>query len=230
MKYAVITGSSNGIGYAIAKEFVKNGYYVFLNGRRNHEIDLPKDSYFFIEADMSTFNGISVLADTVIKHTDKIDALILNAGITCRKSINEISYAEWQKVMDMNVNLPFFLIQLLVPHINKNGNILFIGSSMGIKPHGTSLPYGVSKSAVISLSQNLVKELPNIRINCICPGFVNTEWQREKPQWLKDKISAKISLNRFAEPSEIADMCYKIISNTYMNGAVINIDGGYDMK
>lgn len=230
MKYAVVTGSSNGIGYAIAKSLISNGYFVFINGRSEFVSDLNNNNYMYIKADVSTLEGINILANVICSKTEKIDSLVLNAGATCRSKICDISYDEWQKVMDINVNMPFFLIQKLIPNIQEGGNVLFIGSSMGIKPHGTSLPYGVSKSAVISLAQNLVKELSGIRINCVCPGFVNTNWQSEKPKWLKEKITSKIALKRFATPEEIADICIKIMSNTYMNGAVITIDGGYDME
>ena len=229
MKYAVVTGSTRGIGYAIAKSLILNGYFVFLNGRNNFIPDFPDGTYMYIKADVSTLEGVNTLADNILSKTNSIDSLVLNAGATCRKKISDISYKEWQAIMDINVNMPFFLIQRLMPIICEGGCILFIGSSMGVKPHCTSLPYGVSKSAVISLAQNLVKELPGIRVNCICPGFVDTDWQSQKPQWLREKISSKIALKRFAEPDEIADMCIKVISNTYINGSVVNVDGGYDM-
>lgn len=230
MKYAVVTGSSSGIGYSIAKLLIADGYFVFLNGRSDFVPDFPKETYMYIKADVSTLEGVNTLAESVFSKTDSIDSLVLNAGSTCRKKMTEISYDDWQKVMDTNVTMPFFLVQKLSPIICKGGSILFIGSSMGLKPHATSLPYGVSKSAVISLAQNLVKEIPGIRVNCVCPGFVDTDWQLLKPEWLKEKISSKIAMKRFASPDEIADMCIKIMTNTYMNGAVVNVDGGYDME
>lgn len=230
MKYAVVTGSTSGIGYAVAKALISDGYFVFLNGRKRLSADLPGESYMFVKADVSVPHGVDTLAEAVLSRTDSIDSLVLNAGATCRKSMEYISYDDWQKVMDTNVNMPFLLVQRLMPNICRGGNVLFIGSAMGVKPHSSSLPYGVSKAAVISLAQNLVKEMPGIRVNCICPGFVDTDWQQQKPEWLKEKISSKIALKRFADPDEIADMCIKIMSNTYMNGAVVNVDGGYDME
>lgn len=230
-KYAVVTGSSAGIGLAIAKKLMANGYFVFLNGRREQlTAELPSDSYMYIKADLSVPDGVTRLADAVLGVTDSIDCLVLNAGATCRKDISEITYEDWQLVMDTNVNMPFFLVQRLLPHISAEGSILFISSMLSQKPHATSLPYGVSKAAVNSLVQNLVKSTGSVRVNCICPGFVETDWQLEKPEWLRGKISSKIALKRFASPDEIADMCVKTIGNTYINGAVINIDGGYDME
>lgn len=232
MKYAVVTGSTEGIGYAIAKELIKNGYFVFINGRSSCDIDLAKESYAFIPADVSSKEGVESLVKGVLELTHRLDCVVLNAGGTCKKSLRDISFEEWQYVMDINLNMPFLIVKELFPYITGDGNILFISSAMGLKPHASSLPYGVSKAAINALAQGLVKEISayGIRVNSICPGFVNTEWQRNKPSWLKDKIISKIALKRFAEANEIADMCMKIIDNTYMNGAVISIDGGYDME
>ncbi len=230
MKYALVTGSTKGIGYAIAKRLINEGYFVFFNGRSDFVPDFPEETCFYIKTDVSTLEGVDVLVESVLNKTNVLDALVLNVGTTCRKNISDISYDEWQKVMDTNINMPFFIVQKLMGILSGKSSILFMGSSMGIKPHGTALSYGVSKSAVVSLTQNLVKELNGVRINCVCPGFVETEWQTEKPEWLKDKISSKIALKRFATPDEIADMCVSIMQNTYMNGSVVNIDGGYDME
>lgn len=232
MKYAVVTGSSSGIGLAIARKLINEGYFVFINGRNDCVPDLAEGKYMFINADVSSMNGMEKLVSSVLCKTDKIDCLVLNAGTTCRKKMSEITFEDWIYVMNTNVNIPFFIVQKFFPHINKDGNILFIGSAMGLKPHATSLPYGVSKTAVNALAQGLVKETAprKIRVNSLCPGFVDTEWQREKPQWLREKIISKTALKRFATPEEIADMCVKIIDNSYINGAVVSIDGGYDME
>ncbi len=232
MKYAVVTGSSGGIGLAIARGLINKGYFVFINGRNERIIDLPEDRYMFIKSDVSSLNGMEDLVSSVLCKTDKIDCLVLNAGATCRKKMSEMTYEDWIYVMDTNINIPFFIVQKLIPHINDYGNILFIGSAMGLKPHATSLPYGVSKAAVNALAQGLVKETAShkIRVNSICPGFVDTDWQKEKPEWLREKIISKTALKRFASPEEIADMCINVIGNSYMNGAVVAIDGGYDME
>lgn len=232
MKYAVVTGSSSGIGLAIAEKLIDEGYYVFINGRNDFTHSFSEDRCLFVKADLSSLDGVEKLVSCVLAKTDNIDCLVLNAGATCRKQMSEITMDDWMTVMNTNVNIPFFIVQKLLPHIIEHGNILFIGSAMGLKPHSTSVPYGVSKTAVNALAQALVKETAQhkIRVNSVCPGFVDTEWQKEKPQWLREKISSKIALKRFALPEEIADMCVKIIDNTYMNGAVISVDGGYDME
>lgn len=232
MKYALVTGSTGGIGLTIAKELIKSGYYVFINGRNQRNLFLEDGAHCFIEADVSCEYGVNKLFDEVISRITYIDCLVLNVGATCKKTFSQIELNEWQQVMDTNVNMPFLLTKKFATHISDNGRILFVSSAMSLKPHSISLVYGVSKAAVNALAQGLVKELAprGICINSICPGFVDTEWQKEKPQWLRDKIADKIALKRFATPEEIADMCVKIIDNSYMNGAIVSVDGGYDME
>jgi 3-oxoacyl-[acyl-carrier protein] reductase len=100
---------------------------------------------------------------------------------------------------------------------------------MAIFPHSVSLSYSISKSAVHAMVKNLVKFLIpyNIRINCVAPGFVDTEWQKDKHETVRENIMKKISLGYFAKPEDIASVYLFIIENNYLNGEIISIDGGY---
>lgn len=226
MKYALVTGSTKGIGKAIAEQLSQNGYVVLSNGR-----EVQANCKNYIQADLSDMDGVKSLIDGVLQYTEQLDCLVLNVGATCRKSFGDIEYEDWQKVMDTNVNMPFMLIQGLYEHLAKNGNIVFIGSAMGVKPHATSIPYGVSKAAINMMAQCLVREVAErgVRVNVICPGFIDTEWQKEKPKWLRDRITEKTAMKRFGTPEEVAALCLAICKNTYVNGAIISVDGGYDL-
>lgn len=234
LKYALVTGSTKGIGYAIAHKLIECGWHVFLNYAHDDHVcsTFPDDQYTLVKADLSTLDGVERLSKAVLDRTETLSCLVLNAGTTCRKPLRDITYEDWQYVMDTNVNMPFFTIQRLFGSIEENGSIVFISSALSIKPHATSIPYGVSKAAVNMLAQNLVKEFSprGIRVNVICPGFIDTEWQREKPAWLREKIAGKVALRRFGSPEEVAEACMGLIENSYINGAVLSIDGGYDME
>ena len=226
MKYALVTGSTRGIGAAIADKLRENDFCVFRNSRG--ESNDPQT----IQADLSTIDGVNKLADAVLTQVAMLDCVVLNAGATCRKSLKEIGHTDWQTVIDTNVTMPFFLVQRLFDRISDGGSLLFVSSATSIKPHATSVPYGVTKAAVNMLAQSLVKEFAprGIRVNVICPGFIGTDWQKEKPDWLREKIESKIALKRFGTPNEVADACLLLINNSYLNGAIVQVDGGYDFE
>jgi 3-oxoacyl-[acyl-carrier protein] reductase len=232
MKQALVTGSTKGIGFAIAQRLAGAGYFVFTNGRGEASSGLPEAAHSFIRADLSTPDGVGILAEAVSRRGGKLDCVVLNVGATCRKRFGEITRADWQGVMDANMNMPFLLMQRLSGRLAEGGAVVFVSSAMALKPHASALPYGVSKAAVNMLAQGLVKEFAprGIRVNAICPGFIDTEWQREKPAWLRQKIEGKIALRRFGTPEEVADACMILAECGYVNGAVLSVDGGYDME
>lgn len=226
MKYALVTGSNRGIGKAIADEFERKGYTVIRNGRSKCE---EKN---YIQADLSNMDGVYELCQKIMKENIKLDCIVLNAGTTCRKPWRELTVHDWEEVMNVNLIMPFFVVQKLYEQMQEKASVVFVSSLLALEPHATSIPYGVSKAGVNMLAKNLVKELAEkeIRVNVICPGFIDTEWQKKKTQAIRDKICRKIALNRFGEPEEVAKACIALCENSYMNGSVITIDGGYDMK
>ncbi|MDR1937015.1 MAG: SDR family oxidoreductase, partial [Tannerellaceae bacterium] len=139
---------------------------------------------------------------------------------------------DWEKVFFGNVHFPVFLLQRIVGLINRGGSVVFTGSLMGIQPHSVSLAYGVTKSAVHAIVKNMVKFLSpyGIRVNGVAPGFVDTEWQKNKPAEIRRNIEDKIALKRFCDPAELAEVYRMLIENSYFNGEVIVADGGYSYK
>jgi 3-oxoacyl-[acyl-carrier protein] reductase len=235
MKRALVTGSTKGIGYAISARLIEKGYFVYMNYAHDREtaeaVGFEKERYRVIQADLSVCAGVECLAEA-LKEGERLDCLVLNVGATCREAFGDMPYAEWLRVMDTNVNIPFLLVQELCGKIADEGAVLFVGSDMAIYPHAVSIPYGVSKAAVHMLARNLVKVLAprRIRVNVVAPGFIDTEWQREKPPWLREKIEGKIALKRFGRPEEVAEACMCLIENPYINGAMLCVDGGYDYE
>ena len=144
----------------------------------------------------------------------------------------ELSFEDWERVFFANIHFPVFLLQKIVGRINKGGSIVFTGSLMGIQPHSVSLAYGVTKSAVHALVKNMVKFLVpyELRVNAVAPGFVDTEWQKTKPAEIRRNIENKVSLGRFCDPDELAEVYKMLIENSYFNGEVVVVDGGYSYK
>ncbi len=237
MEYVVVTGSTKGIGKAIGELLLHSGYGVVFNYSTDddaaqniiEEFKEFQGRVFLIKQRLETIEDVSNFTDKCLELTREFAAIILNAGTTDRNSWESMTWEQWQRVMDINLNAPAFVAQRLGKHIKEKGNIIFIGSAMGRYPHAISIPYSVSKSGLHFLAKSLVKEYEQsgIRVNVVAPGFVDTPWQKNKPPELRKKIEGKIALARFATTQEIASAVKFLIDNEYMNGAVVDIDGGY---
>lgn len=241
MKTAIITASTQGIGKSIALKLLTEGCFVIINYSNNDVIAKELDEeleneypnqYKIIKADLSKYEGMTKFVEDCLNQVKMIDYLVLNTGITARQRFEDLTLETWGKVMDTNLNIPFFTVQKFSKYINNKGSIVFIGSILGEIPHSVSIPYGVSKAGIHFLAKSLVKEfaVQNVTVNAICPGFVDTTWQLSKSIEIRKSIEEKTALGRFARPEEIADMCYSILTNNYINGSVINIDGGYSYR
>lgn len=240
-KYVFITGGTKGIGKAVAECLAKAGYQLILTYSADQETAVNTQqelhskyqvSVSVIQADNSDLHAIDVIAAYMEEKEIYLDAIVMNAGTTCRDSFEQMQYKDWERVFCTNVHFPVFLLQRIVSRIRKGGSVVFTGSLMGIEPHSVSLAYGVTKSAVHSLVKNLVKFLVpyEVRVNGVAPGFVDTEWQKNKPKEIRQNIERKVALGRFCDPMEIAEVYKMLIENSYFNGEVIVVDGGYSYK
>ena len=238
MNIVLVTGGTKGIGKAIVLKYLHQGCYAIITYSSDdetaelfqRELDVNyKDKYEIIKADLSKIEEVKIMCNIIRCKYRKIDYLILNAGATNRNSFSDMTIDEWNYVINVNLTMPFFIVQSLVDCIIKGGSILFIGAVMGIYPHAISIPYAVSKAGVHMLSRQLVKHLApyKITVNTIAPGFVDTPWQKSKPLEQRIRIENKIALKRFALPEEIAQLCWDISQNAYINGSLLEIDGVY---
>ena len=148
MKYAVVTGSTKGIGKAIAEKLLSEGWYVFVNYAHDRSAaNCFADSqsrggginFELIQADLSKYEEVQRFAKHIRSKTDRIDALVLNAGATDRTPFGKITRENWERIINTNLNCPFYLTQELYQNITENeGRIIFIGSVCGIYPHSLS--------------------------------------------------------------------------------------------
>lgn len=240
-KYVFITGGTKGIGKAVAECLAKSGYHLILTYSADQKTAVNTQqelqakygiSVSVIQADNLNFQAIDTIASYLAEKDLYLDALVMNAGTTCRDSFEQMQYEDWERVFCTNVHFPVFLLQRIITRIKKGGSVIFTGSLMGIEPHSVSLAYGVTKSAVHSLVKNLVKFLVpyEVRVNGVAPGFVDTEWQKNKPAEIRRNIERKVALGRFCDPMEVAEVYKMLIENSYFNGEVVVVDGGYSYK
>lgn len=241
-KNYVITSATDGIGRSIVEKILKenadNDVKIIVNYGHSEEkakafMDANKEyeeKIILIKADMSDYDSMCEFAAKVCEIFPKIDHVVCNTGISAYGSFDDYTWEMWNKVIQTNLSIPAFLIQKLKYHMNPGGSIVMMGSDAGIRTYSSSVVYSVSKAGIIHLAKVLVKEFESlgVRVNAIAPGFIQTSWQKNRSEESYERINRKIAVHRFGTSEEVADMAYSVLQNTYMNGSVIEIDGGYD--
>lgn len=231
MKYAIVTGGTSGIGYGVAKMLLSKGYYVFATYVGPDFTD-KIENFEALKVDQTNREEVYKFINYIKNKTDHLDCLHCNAGISVRKSFTEYTDRDWDMMMEVAVNSHYIMCREFISIIPPGSRILFTGSQMGIQPHGTILAYGVTKSAIHALCKNLVKEFEGTgtTVNAVVPGFVDTPWQKEKPDAIKQNIFIKTAIHRFATIEEIVDAFRFCIDNSFVNGSLIEVNGGYNYK
>lgn len=231
MKYAIVTGGTSGIGLGVAKMLITKGYYVFATYSKTN-LARPIDNLETIKTNQTNRKEVYRFINYIKSKTSHLDCLVFNAGISIRKSFTEYNDEDWDAMMEVAVNSHYIMCREFFPIIPAGSRILFTGSQMGLIPHATIVAYGVTKSAVHALCQNLVKEFEgtNTTVNTIVPGFVDTPWQKMKSEDIKQNIYKKTAIHRFATIDEIVDAFRFCIDNPFVNGSLIEINGGYSFK
>ncbi len=216
-KIALVTGSSRGIGFAVARCLVKQGIKVLTPSRK--ELNLSDDN--------SIEDYFSALSSPV-------DILVNNAGINILGTLGDLDERGVKETMQVNLLAPLKIIGRVVPGMKKRGSgrIVNIGSIWGIVTKPGRVSYAMTKSGIGGLTRSMAVELApsNILVNCVAPGYVNTELTlKNNPQKELRKIKESIPLGRLAEPVEVAELVSFLCSdrNTYITGQTIAIDGGY---
>lgn len=241
MKTVLITGSSRGIGAATARRLAEN-YKIVINYKNSKDeaLDLLDEIRkinplaIAVKADVSKEEEVYYLFDTIEKNFGSVDILINNAGKSHVGLIQDMTYENWQEIINTNLNSVFLTSKRAIgPMIRqKSGVIINMSSIWGKEGAALEAAYSASKGAINSFTKALSKELApsNIRVNAIAPGVVLTDMMKndygEKDLTL---IKEDIGLGRFADPKEIADLIAFLISDeaSYITGSIIDINGGF---
>lgn len=240
----LVTGGSKGIGLAAIEAMAKRGdveeilfTYHSDAPRAIEELEMLGQKYEEVVFHLCQLDVTDPLEGAALEEAlEQLDfvptVVCFNANITNRSSLEELDMEEWRKLFQANVHFPVEMTKRLAPKMAEGGLFLFTGSMMAIQPHSVSLGYGVSKSAVHALVTNLVKHLEPYkhRVVGIAPGFVDTEWQKNKPAEIRASIEGKLALHRFATPDEVGSLFAFALENGYFNGDIITLSGGYSYR
>ena len=237
-KVVLITGSTHGIGAAMALEFAKHGARVLLNGRKELPVKLANNlnelsvDYHYLQADLAN----SDLKDFTDKAWDvygQIDILINNAGLNRDKMFIGMKENDFDQVIDLDLKVPFFLSKNIIKKMNKRrtGVIINLSSVVGIHGNAGQANYAAAKAGLIGLTKTIAREgaMRNIRVNSIAPGMIDTQMTASLSERVQKNILEQIPLKRFGNPDEVAQTAIFLAQNDYITGQNIVVDGGMTM-
>jgi 3-oxoacyl-[acyl-carrier protein] reductase len=240
-KTALVTGSARGIGRAIALRLAQEQAAVGLidlsdPGPVAEEIQARGYTALPFGVDITDPQAVGCAVDTMIERYGRIDILVNNAGIIVRGSILELSYEDWQRVMEVNVNGTFNCSKAVIPHMIERsyGRIVNITSVAGKMGDITASPaYGTSKGAINTFTKSLARQLAsyNITVNAVAPHAIRTDMSAEWSDEKRDSVVNSIPLMRMGKPEEVAEAVLFLASEgaSFITGEILDVNGGYLM-
>ena len=237
-KTVLVTGGSRGLGASIARVFAQYNYNVIINYKESDILanNLKKElesnyniEVLLVKADISCEEEVRKMFQSIIDHYPKIDVLVNNASISLDNDLVSKDALEFKRVLDVNL-LGTYLVTKYSLDLFDSGAIINVASTNAFDTgYIESIDYDASKAGVIALTHDFAKVLaPNIRVNAVAPGWVNTDMTSNLNPGFKKEEEDKILLKRFADPEEIAKVIYFLASDdaSYVNDTIIRIDGG----
>ena len=238
-KVVVVTGGSRGIGAQIVKTLANENYKVILNYNNSkeqaekiqQELLEQGNEIEIIKADVSKREETEKLIQFAINKFNKIDVLINNAGISQEGLFTDITEAEWQKIMNTNLNSVFYCNQQALKYMipEQQGCIINISSIWGETGASCEVAYSTTKAAINGMTKALAKEVgpSNIRVNAIAPGIIDTDMNRNLTNEELEQIKEQIPLNKIGKALDIAKCVKWLIEDEYTTGQIISINGGW---
>lgn len=241
-KIALITGSSEGIGLAIAQRFIAEGVeHVFITGRRQETLDeavktIGSTNVTAVQGDVSNMTDLDNLYSVIQKEKGRLDIVVANAGISLLAPLGSITEKQFDDTFNINVKGILFTVQKALPILVDGGSIILVGSVSSVKGHPTASIYSASNAAIRSFARCWTVDLKErkIRVNTLSPGSIETTMFRRvadsnviKPTFVTDLI-ATVPMDRIGTPDEIAKAAVFLASDdsSYVTGIELFVDGG----
>ena len=234
-KAIIVTGSSSGIGAAVARRLAGLGAGIIVNSassvKAGERVAAELADAVYVQGDIGDPTTAVALVAAAERRWGRLDGLVNNAGVTVdvpMPDIAAVTVDHWDKVLRTNVVGTFLVSQAALPLLRSAGDgwIINITSLAGIRQTGSSLPYAVSKAALNHLTAIMAKHAEGgVRVNAVAPGLVATPWTED---WHERKAGVELiaPLHRVATPDDIADACVALIATPYATGQTLLVDGG----
>ncbi|MFH0714922.1 MAG: 3-oxoacyl-ACP reductase family protein [Candidatus Diapherotrites archaeon] len=240
-KVVLVTGSSRGIGKATALAFGREGAKVVVNFFKSEkeanevvrEIEKSGGQAIAIQCDVSNEEQVKQMFDKAVQEFGRIDVLVNNAGIVFDLPFEERTVEHWKKTLEVNLIGTFLCTRKAAQLMKKSGGaIVNLSSTNAFQTTGSdSVDYDASKAGIVILTKDMAKGLaPNIRVNAVAPGWVDTDMNKKLPKDFIRTETQRVYVKRFARPEEIANAILFLASEeaSFVNGSTLVIDGGYD--
>ncbi len=238
-KVAIVTGGGTGIGRATALLLARKGAAVAVNYSRSEDeaaatardIETAGGRAIAVRANVSQEGQVRAMVAAVVDRFGGVDLLVNNAATTRYIAMDDLDGVDddvWDTIFAVNVKGAFYCARAVAPHMRTRGGgaIVTIGSVAGFTGDGSSLPYAVSKAAIIGLTRSLARALaPEIRVSSVAPGIVETRWVAGREEHVR-RLSASSLLQRTATPDDIAEAVCALLSQDAMTGQTVVVDGG----
>jgi 3-oxoacyl-[acyl-carrier protein] reductase len=237
---ALITGASRGIGKATATSLARDGFDVALNYLRTEEgarealgeVEKLGRRALLLKADVTDPKEVELMVSKVKEDLGSLDVLVNNAGVYPRKHIEDVTSADWEEVIGVNLTGMFNCAKAVIPIMKEQGKgtIINLSSVLGLKGSRQGVHYASSKAGILGFTKSLARELAphNIRVNAIAPGAIETDiLKQDTPEQRKRRLTT-IPMGRVGQPEEIAEVVAFLASDraSYITGETINVNGG----
>ena len=241
-KIVFITGASSGIGAAAAQIFAKEGADVIVSFGRNTDgaeetagkVRANGRRAWLCPMDISDHASVEAAIHCLPSEIGGVDALVLCAGLSLHTEFTEITPEEWERVMAVNLNGPFYVLQALTPLLRDGAAVVIVSSVSAQTGVSHQAHYAAAKAGLVNLTKSAARALaPRVRVNCVTPGITLTPMGQDTVNAIdKDYARNKMLLQRFAAPEEIARCIVFLASpvNSFMTGATVDVNGGRELR
>ena len=239
----LVTGSSSGIGAAVARRMTAAGMRVAVNSARSadagRQLAEALPGAIYVQGDIADENDARRIVETTVAEFGRLDVLVNNAGVTERIAHDDLEAATpeiWRRIFDVNVIGTWQMITAALPHLRASGSgsIVNVSSVAGVRQTGSSVPYAASKAALNHMTRLLAAALgPGVRVNAVAPGLIETPWTTgwadgfaQATEWVKQSAPQQ----RVGTPEEIAETILFLADAPYTTGEVLLADGGLNLR